>query len=67
MEFAIKELIEKLSNRKKRELACFIKFKDDEIKDLMLISSGKLMELDYLISELKMQIRNKSKRKKYYS
>lgn len=65
MEFLIKDLMEKLSNRKKRELACFIKYKEEEIKDLMLISSGKLMELDYMISELKVLIKNKSKRKNY--
>lgn len=57
--------MEKLSARKRRELASFMKYKEEEIKDLMLISSGKLMELDYMISELKAIIKNKSKRKNY--
>lgn len=57
--------MEKLSDRKRRELASFMKYKEEEIKDLMLISSGKLMELDYMISELKAIIKNKSKRKNY--
>ncbi len=61
----MKDLMEKLSNRKKRELACFIKYKEEEIKDLILISSGKLMELDYMISELKAMMKNKSRRKNY--
>jgi len=61
----MKDLIEKLSNRKKRELASFFKYKEEEIKDLMLISSGKLMELDYMISELKAMMKNESKRKIY--
>ncbi|MBV5312653.1 MAG: hypothetical protein JZU47_05110 [Prolixibacteraceae bacterium] len=65
MEFELRELIERLSNRKKRELSCFIRFKEDDIKDLMLISSGKLMELDHVISELKVMMKNKSKRKIY--
>lgn len=57
--------MEKLSARKRRELASFMKYKEEEIKDLMLISSGKLMELDYMISELKAMMKNKSKRKNY--
>ena len=65
MELLIKELIEKISSRKRRELAFFMKYKEEEIRDLMLISSGKLMELDYLISELKAMIKNKSKTKSY--
>lgn len=65
MDHLIKDLMEKLLNRKKRELASFMKYKDEEIKDLILISSGKLMELDYMINELKVMTKNKSKRKSY--
>jgi hypothetical protein len=67
MEILIKNMIEKLSNRKRNEMAHFMKYKDENIKDLMLISSGKLMEIDYLISELKSLIKNKQKNKNYYS
>ena len=67
MELLIKNLIERLSNRKRREMAWFAKYKAEDLRDLMLISSGKIMEIDYMISELKSLIKNKPKNKNYYS
>lgn len=61
----IKGLIEKLSNRKRNEMAHFMKYKDEDLKDLMLISSGKIMEIDYQIRELKGLSKYKSKIKNH--
>jgi len=63
----IKNLIERLSNRKRSEMAWFEKYKQEDLRDLMLISSGKIMEIDYVIRELKNLIKNKPKNKNYYS
>jgi hypothetical protein len=65
MELLIKNLIERLSNRKRSEMAWFEKYKREDLRDLMLISSGKIMEIDHIISELKGLIKNKPKRKIY--
>ena len=67
MEILLKNLIERLSNRKRNEMAWFVKYKDEDLKDLMLISSGKIIEIDYVISELRSMIKNKPKNKNYYS
>lgn len=48
-------------------MAWFAKYKAEDLRDLMLISSGKIMEIDYMISELKNLIKNKPKNKNYYS
>ena len=65
MELLIKNLIERLSTRKRSEMAWFEKYKREDFRDLMLISSGKIMEIDHVISELKSLIKNKSKNKNY--
>ena len=65
MELLIKNLIERLSNRKRSEMAWFEKYKREDLRDLMLISSGKIMEIDYVIRELKNLIKNKPKNKNY--
>ncbi|BBE19062.1 hypothetical protein AQPE_3235 [Aquipluma nitroreducens] len=67
MELLIKNLIERLSNRKRSEMAWFEKYKREDLQDLMLISSGRIMEIDHTISELKSLIKNKPKNKNYYS
>lgn len=46
-------------------MAWFEKYKNEELKDLMLISSGKVMEMDHLIRQLKEMIKYKLKRKNY--
>jgi len=61
MEYLIKDLIEKLSDRKKKELELVEMYRTEEIKELMLISSGKIMEIDHLITDLKEMINYNSK------
>jgi hypothetical protein len=65
MEQSIKGLIERLSKRKNNEMAYFEKYKNEGLQELMLISSGKIMEIDYIIRELKEMNKNMSKRKNY--
>jgi len=42
-------------------------YKAEELQELMLISSGKIIEVELLIQELKELIKNKSKSKNYKS
>lgn len=49
MEFLINDLREKLLLRKKAEIAKAQQYGDINNKDLLLISSGKVFELDHLI------------------
>ena len=65
MELLIKNLIERLSNRKRNEMAWFEKYKREDFRDSTLISSGKVMEIDHVISEMKSLIKNKPKNKNY--
>lgn len=65
MDTLLKELIDRLAVRKKNEMAYFMRYQDEESKELLLISSGKMMELDYLIHELKALQKQKSKHKNY--
>ena len=67
MDNLIKGLLVRLSNRKRNEMAWFEKYKGEDLRDLMLISSGKIMEIDYMIRELKSLAKNKSGNKNYYS
>lgn len=52
MEYLIKDLIERLSVRKKKEMDLIEKYKDENLHDMLLISSGKVMEIEQLISDL---------------
>lgn len=65
MESSSKALLEKLSNRKRNEMAHFAKYKEEGLRDLLLISSGKILEIDYMINELKLLIKRESKFKKW--
>lgn len=67
MEQTIKALIESLSRRKTNEMAYYAKYKSENLHDLMLISSGKIIELEHLINELKVLIKYKSKNNYYKS
>jgi hypothetical protein len=67
MESQIKVLIERLTRRKNNEMACFAKYKNEGLQELMLISTGKLMELDNIIRELKVMSKNTTKSKNYWS
>ena len=48
-------------------MANFAKYKSEELHESMLISSGKIMEIDYLIRELKELNIKLSKSKNYKS
>jgi L-serine deaminase len=61
MEYLIKDLIVKLSDRKKVEMNIIETYKKEKLKDLILISSGKIIELDHLISDLKEMLKYNSK------
>jgi len=52
MEYLIKDLIEKLSIRKKKEMDLIEKYKHENLHDMLLISSGKILEIEQLISDL---------------
>jgi hypothetical protein len=65
MEYLIKDLIAQLSDRKRNEMAHFEKYKNEELRDMMMISSGKIMEMDRLIRELKEMIKYSLKSKNY--
>jgi hypothetical protein len=52
MEFLIKDLIEKLSENKRKELDFIEQYKKNDVKDPILIATGKIIELDDLIKEL---------------
>jgi L-serine deaminase len=53
MEYLIRNLIEQLIIKKELELNYIEKYKNDELNDLILISSGKIFELDAVIQKLK--------------
>jgi L-serine deaminase len=53
MEHLIRNLIEQLINKRKLELSSVEKYKKDELNDLILISSGKIIELDSVIQKLR--------------
>jgi len=52
MEHLVSNLIKHLSNRKIKEIEKIEIFKEKEAKDLILITSGKIMELDNIIQNL---------------
>jgi hypothetical protein len=52
MEYLIKNLIESLVEKRNKELENIEKYKPEDMKDLILISSGKVMELDNVIQSL---------------
>lgn len=65
MEYLIKDLIVKLSDRKKEEMNLIEIYKKEEFKDLLLISSGKILELEHLICDLEEMLRYNSKTKNF--
>jgi len=52
MEYLIKNLIEHLINKRNQEIKNIEKYKQNEVQDLILITSGKIMELDNIIQNL---------------
>ena len=53
MEYLIRNLIEQLIIKKELELNYIEKYKNDGLNDLVLISSGKVLELEVVIQKLK--------------
>ena len=45
-------------------MAHFAKYKEEELDDLVLISSAKIMEIDYTIRDVKELIKKESKQKR---
>jgi len=52
MEHLIKNLIEQLVSKRELEFSYIEKYKKDELNDLILISSGRIFELDIVIQKL---------------
>ncbi|HAM99433.1 MAG TPA: hypothetical protein DCQ26_12565 [Marinilabiliales bacterium] len=52
MEHLVNNLIERLKTRRTQEMMKIEKYKEDSLKDLIFISSGKIFELDAIIQEL---------------
>jgi hypothetical protein len=52
MEHLIKNLIEQLIKKRELEFSYIENYKMDEINDLILISTGKIIELDNVIHKL---------------
>ena len=53
MEHLILNLIDQLIKNRELELSSVEKYKKDELNDLILISSGKIIELDSVIQKLR--------------
>ena len=64
MESLLKGLLERLSKRKSNEMAHFAKYKEEGLNDLILISSAKIIEIDYMIREVKELVKRESKQKR---
>ena len=52
MEYLIKNLIEHLINKRNQEIKNIEKYNQNDVPDLILITSGKIMELDNIIKNL---------------
>ncbi len=63
MEYLIKDLMARLSERKSNEIILMGRYKKENMNDLILISSGKIMELDKMIRDLEDLVRYHSKSK----
>lgn len=61
MEYLIKDLLQKLSSRKLEEMALINKYKNEGLQELLLIASGKVMELERQICDLKEMLNYHSK------
>jgi hypothetical protein len=52
MELLVKDLKEKLLNRRKKEYERMQHYNKDNINELMLISSGRIIEIDFLLHSI---------------
>ena len=62
MKHMIKDLIVRLYDRKWEEEVLFEMYKTEELRESMLISSGKVTEMEFLIHELNELTKYKSKK-----
>jgi len=63
MEYLIKDLIEKLSEKKRKELAFIEHYNDVGAQGPILLKSGKIIEIDNLIKELEEMLQYHSRMK----
>ena len=52
MEYLVRNLIDQLINKRNQEIKNIEKYKQNEVQDLILITSGRIMELDNMIKSL---------------
>lgn len=52
MELLVRDLKEKLLNRRKKEYERMQQYNKDDVNELMLISSGRIIEIDFLLHSI---------------
>ncbi len=52
MELLVRNLREKLLNRRKKEYERMQQYNKDDVNELTLISSGRIIEIDFLINSI---------------
>jgi hypothetical protein len=52
MELLVRNLKEKLLNRRKKEYERMQQYNKDDVNELTLISSGRIIEIDFLINSI---------------
>lgn len=52
MELLVNDLMEKILNRRKKEYDRMQQYNKDGINELMLISSGRIIEIDFLLHSI---------------
>ena len=57
MEYLIKDLMTRLLERKRNEIILIDRYKKENVNDLILISSGKIIELDKMIHDLEEMVK----------
>ena len=63
MEYLIKDLIEKLSEKKRKELEFIEHYNTIGVQGPILLKSGKIIEIDSLIKELEQMLQYHSRMK----
>jgi len=52
MEYLIKNLIQNLINKRNQKIQDMKMYKQEEVQDVILVTSGRIMELDNIIQNL---------------
>jgi hypothetical protein len=63
MEYLIKDLIEKLSEKRKKEFMFIERYKNHNVKGSVFLASGKIIEIDELIKDLEAMLQYNSRMK----